>query len=85
LTTLEKDELIVFGQHPLNENFSKQKNYLNSLCTKDYIFNLDADEYILPILIENIKIILEENKNVDAFWVPRINLVHGITIEDVNK
>jgi glycosyltransferase involved in cell wall biosynthesis len=27
-----------------NKDFSAFKNYLNSLCSGDYIFNIDADE-----------------------------------------
>ena len=28
----------------LNGSYSNQKNYLNSKCTKNYIFQIDADE-----------------------------------------
>ncbi len=30
--------------HPLSNNFANQKNFLASLCEKEYIFNIDADE-----------------------------------------
>ena len=43
-----------FEQRKLNKDFASQKNYLNSLCTKDYIFQLDADELPSEVLIENI-------------------------------
>ena len=36
-------EFISVHPHALERNFSAQKNYLNSLCTGDYIFQIDAD------------------------------------------
>jgi hypothetical protein len=68
LMNLSKDELIKYYQRPLNNNFAEQKNYLNSKCSKDYIFNLDADETVSPEFIaEYIKLIIELNLEVEAF------------------
>ena len=50
-----------FEQRELNKDFAAQKNYLNSLCTKDYIFQLDADEVPAETLIMNLaKLILTQ-------------------------
>ena len=54
------------------------------MCSGDYIFNIDADEMPHPILISQIKQILEINK-VDLIWVPRVNTVQGLTQEHINK
>jgi len=62
-----------------------QKNYLNSLCTGDYIMQLDADECLHPQLIESLSAFLESNPDVDLFYVPRINTVKGLTPEWVDK
>jgi|TARA_Y100000114_G_scaffold157133_1_gene187259 glycosyltransferase involved in cell wall biosynthesis len=70
-----------FEQRKLKKDFASQKNYLNSLCTKDYIFQLDADEVPQEGLIMNLKAIINANPNVELFWVPRINTVEGITEE----
>jgi hypothetical protein len=68
LMGLAKDDLINYYQHPLNNNFADQKNYLNSKCSKDYIFNLDADEIVSQEFIaEYIKQIIELNSEVEAF------------------
>ena len=67
-------------QRALNRDFASQKNYLNSMCSGDYIFNIDADEIPHQILVEQIKDILEIN-DVDLIWLPRVNLVEGITEE----
>jgi hypothetical protein len=70
---------IKFEQRHLLEDFGNQKNYLRKMCSKDYIFNIDADEFIKLHLIRNIKSILEMNPTVDLYWVPRINTVEGLT------
>ena len=75
---------IKLEQRKLNKNFSKQKNYLNSMCSGDYIFNIDADEIPHPILVSQIKQVLEIN-DVDMIWIPRVNTVEGLTQEHINK
>lgn len=62
-----------------------QKNFLNSLCTGDYILQLDADELMTAEFINMLPEILEENKSVDLFYVPRINTVEGLTDEHIQK
>jgi hypothetical protein len=64
-------------------DFAKWKNKLNSYCETDYIFQLDADEMITKILIRNIKSILSLNPNVDLFYLSRVNIVDGITDNDI--
>lgn len=61
-----------------NGDFSELKNYTKSQCSGDYIFHLDADEIPNPILIEQLPEILSIN-DTDLLWVPRINIVNGIT------
>ncbi len=62
-----------------------QKNYLNSLCTGDYIMQLDADECLYPQLIESLPTFLESNSEGDLYYVPRINTVEGLTPEWADK
>lgn len=62
-----------------------QKNYLNSLCTGDYILQLDADELVKLEFIEILPQILENNNKTDLFIMPRINTVEGLTQEYINK
>ena len=69
---------IKLEQRALNKNFAEQKNYLNSMCSGDYIVNIDADEVPHEIFIQQIKQILEINE-VDLIWIPRVNTVEGIT------
>jgi glycosyltransferase involved in cell wall biosynthesis len=59
-------------------HFADWKNQLASLCTGDYIFQIDADELPNEFLIQNLHIILENNES-DIILVPRINYVEGIT------
>lgn len=62
-----------------------QKNFLNNLCTGDYILQLDADELMTAEFISMLPEILEENKSIDLFYVPRINTVQGLTDEHIKK
>ena len=65
-------------------HFADWKNYLNSLCNGDYIFQIDADEIPSEFLIEKLPLILENNE-VDLFLVPRVNTVEGLTDEHIQK
>ena len=72
--------------YPFNfqQNFLDNKNFLNSKCTGDYIFQLDADEIPNEILVANLKNILESNP-VDLLITPRKNIVKGLTSSHVHK
>jgi hypothetical protein len=75
---VNKYKLINYS-HPLNNDFATFKNNLSGLCTKDAIFQIDADEYPHVDLISNLSLILEHNPEIDVFLVPRINTVEGLT------
>lgn len=72
--------------YPLNKDFASFKNNLKSFCTKEWIFFIDADEYLSFNLFDNLYSILEVNKNlVDVIQIPRINTVDGLTREHIDK
>lgn len=67
-------------------DFASWKNLLNSHCDGDFIFQLDADEYIQPAFIENIHSLLRNlDGAVDLICIPRINTVDGITDSYIKK
>ena len=68
----------------LNKDFASFKNNLKSNCTKDYIFQIDADEIPHEFLVEYLGQILEENP-VDIVFVPRVNTVEGLTQSHIDK
>ena len=68
-----------------NGHFADWKNKLNSLCTGDFIFQIDADEYLPDEFIDLLHQILEANPEVDLYYVPRINTVSGLTEEHIQK
>tara|TARA_R100001126_G_C4811366_1_gene142043 strand:+ start:140 stop:763 length:624 start_codon:yes stop_codon:yes gene_type:complete len=70
---------IKFEKRHLMKDFAQQKNYLKNMCSKDYIFNIDADEIPHKYLIQNIKLIIEANPYVDLYYLPRVNTVEGLT------
>jgi glycosyltransferase involved in cell wall biosynthesis len=69
----------------LNNDFASFKNHLKSKCTRDYIFQIDADEYLSEQLIENIHQLLELNPDIELYAIPRINTVEGLTQEHIQK
>ena len=71
--------------HPLNKDFATFKNNLKGLCTKDYIFQIDADEYLSEELLTYLPAILEDNSSVEMFSVPRINTVEGLTEQHIKQ
>tara|TARA_R100001510_G_C7652640_1_gene210538 strand:+ start:2124 stop:2741 length:618 start_codon:yes stop_codon:yes gene_type:complete len=79
------DDIIKVIEFPLNKDFATFKNNLKDNCTGDYIFQIDADEYLHPIFIEHLPDILESNSEVDLYWVPRINTVEGLTQDHIKK
>ncbi len=76
---------IILKESVFQGHFADWKNELISMCTKDFIFNIDADEIPSETLIENIHFLIEYNTSLDAYWVPRWNTVKGLTPEHIKK
>jgi glycosyltransferase involved in cell wall biosynthesis len=74
-----------YVEFPLNKDFASFKNNLSKHCTKDYIFQIDADEYPHTHLITNLGDILEYNQTIDVLLVPRINTVSELTEQHIQK
>jgi glycosyltransferase involved in cell wall biosynthesis len=66
-------------------DFAQWKNLLNSQCKGEWIFQLDADEYLMPDLIVNMEALLNSNEDKDLILVPRINTVEGLTEAHIQK
>ena len=66
-------------------HFADWKNKLNSYCTGDYIFQIDADEIPTKTLIDYLPDIIDANPAVDVLLVPRINTVDGLTQAHIAK
>jgi hypothetical protein len=72
---------ITLTESEFKGHFADWKNKLTSLCSGNYIFQIDADEIPNDNLIENLPAILENN--VDVILVPRVNIVQGITPQHI--
>ena len=79
-----KDPLKII-EFPLKGDFASFKNNLKENCTKDWVFQIDADELPTYYLIKNLKELLKSNPTIEMFMVPRVNTVEGLTQEHVNK
>jgi uncharacterized protein (UPF0297 family) len=71
--------------YPLNGDFGTYKQHLNQNCQGEWIFQLDADELLEEQLIGNLGTILNGNDSIDMFFIPRINIVNGLTEAHVQK
>lgn len=69
----------------LDNDFANFKNNLKRHARGIYILQLDADEMISDVFMTDVHDIIEENKNVDIFFMPRLNTVDGITEAHVKK
>ena len=78
------DNINVIG-FPLNKDFASYKNNLKNHAKGIFIFQIDADEIPNEYLITNMHDLLESNKDIDLFFVPRVNTVEGLTDEHIQK
>jgi len=98
-TTKASDELVStlrhYEQHNMDHmvvwpgefegHFADWKNKLTELCSGDYVFQIDADEFPHPYFIKDLPSILEHNSAVELYAVPRINTVEGLTQDHIQK
>ncbi len=78
------DRINIFYHH-LNGDFASHKNFMIGHCKGTHIFNIDADELAAPTLLQTIKDIIFNNPDIDLFILHRVNIVHGITAQDIAK
>lgn len=76
---------ILFATGQFEGHFADWKNKLPQYCSKDYIFQIDADECPSLPLVEYLPKVLEINPEVDLLLVPRANTVEGITADDIRN
>jgi len=74
----------ILHKSPFENHFADWKNKLTSLCTGDYIYQIDADEMVSTYVLDNLPEILKHN-NIDVIKIPRINTVEGLTQEHIDK
>jgi len=57
------------------DNHRNQKNRAIEKCEKDWVFLIDADEYLEKNLIDNIQSLINNTDGIDAFNIPRKNYI----------
>jgi glycosyltransferase involved in cell wall biosynthesis len=67
----------------LNNHFADFKNNLKSYCTKDWVFQIDADETLSETFSRVIHEVLGANDGIDLIAVPRVNIVKGLEQNDI--
>lgn len=81
---LKSYQRIKIVRSKLNGDFAAFKNNLIKAASKKYLFQIDADEIPRIELVKDLKKMLLWYYKRDVFFVPRINIVHGITNEHIN-
>jgi hypothetical protein len=84
LSQLHNTNIKVIG-FPLNNDFASYKNNLKNHAEGMFIFQIDADEIPSEYLVNNMRDLLDSNKDVDLFFVPRVNTVKGLTEAHIQK
>lgn len=72
-------------KHALNHDFATHKNFMTAQCEGDWIINLDADEWMPESLLDLAPVIIQSNPQVEAYWVPRVNTVDGLTLKHLQQ
>tara|TARA_B110000037_G_scaffold179976_1_gene206411 strand:- start:5528 stop:6151 length:624 start_codon:yes stop_codon:yes gene_type:complete len=85
LVDLQKEDWIKAYPKSFKNHFADWKNQLTTLCTGDFIFQIDADEIPNESLINNLPNIIESNPDNEVYLVPRVNTVEGLTDEHISK
>lgn len=83
LVSLHKNHKVI--GFSLNNDFATFKNNLKSHANGMFLLQIDADEIPHEYLIDNLHDLIESNKEVDLFFVPRINTVEGLTQSHIQK
>jgi len=80
----EESKGLVLIADTFQDHFADWKNKLTSICSKDFIFQIDADEYPGYSLLKLLPQVLENN-DADIYAVSRINTVEGLTEEHIRR
>jgi glycosyltransferase involved in cell wall biosynthesis len=76
---------INYFEREITHTIHNQKNWLAEQASGDYLFYLDADELLYKEFIGALPTIIESNPEVDIYFLPRINIVKGVTQEYINE
>ena len=85
LRDLEAEDYIKLESKPFGNHFADWKNYLTTMCSGDYIFQIDADEFPHKSLLTALPVILAANPDNEVYLVPRVNTVEGLTEAHTKK
>tara|TARA_B110000285_G_scaffold21195_1_gene20553 strand:+ start:199 stop:834 length:636 start_codon:yes stop_codon:yes gene_type:complete len=69
----------------LDGNFAAFKNNAKSYCTKDWVFQIDADETLSETFCTAVHQVLEVNEEIDLISIPRVNIVKGLKQNDITN
>jgi len=80
----DQGSILLFKRH-LDGSFADHKNFLTEKCSGDYIVQIDADELLHDNLLTYLHDLVENNPDIDLLYVPRVNVVTGLTAEDIAR
>lgn len=76
---------VIYNQ--LNGDFASHRNSIHSIekLHNTFICQLDADEVIDAYFVQLLNQAINHYQDVQLFYIPRKNIVHGLTTEDIIK
>lgn len=74
-----------YCNYKFKDNLADLKNYILSLSTKDYVFLLDADEYLTTQTLALWNQVVKNEPEYEVFWTPRINIIENMTDKEREK
>ena len=70
-------------KHALNNDFAEHKNQISEYAEGEFIFQIDADELLSDNLLHHLEDVLIMNPAMMMVAVPRVNIVNGLTMNDI--
>ncbi len=67
--------------HPLNNNFSKQRNFGLENAQGDWIFFVDADERVSEALVKEIESRIKNQESKNGFFIKRLDSMWGKVLQ----
>lgn len=85
ISPLMKKDYFTYIEYPLNGDFASFKNNMLKYAKNPWVFQIDADELVSEFLLETIQDVISLNVNIEAWAIPRVNIVKGLTSEWITK
>jgi len=87
ISPLMKRDYFTYIEYPLNGDFASFKNNMLKYAKNPWVFQIDADELVSEFLFDTLNVLTDSylNPDIEAWAIPRVNIVKGLTQEWITK